>query len=73
MSSPGSEETLSERFTRSSARVAQADQPPPIETMARFPDPADVAPHVVDLAWRLNALGERGDAPQLSGKRYSAS
>ena len=41
--------------------ASHPDPPPPIETMAQFPDPADVAPHVVDLAWRLNALGKRGD------------
>ena len=41
--------------------ASHPDPPPPNETMAQFPDPADVTPHVVDLAWRLNALGERGD------------
>lgn len=50
------------------------DEPSPIETMARFPDPADVAPHVVDLAWRLNALGERGDGMILASLyRYLAN
>ena len=31
--------------------ASHPDPPPPIETMAQFPDPADVALHVVDLAW----------------------
>ena len=53
---------------------AHPDPPPPIETMARFPDPADVAPHVVELAWRLNALGERGDGTILASLyRYLAN
>ena len=50
------------------------DEPPAIKTMARFPDPGDVAPHVVDLAWRLNALGERGDGMILASLyRYLAN
>lgn len=49
-------------------------EPTPIEAMARFPNPADVAPHVVDLAWRLNALGERGDGTILASLyRYLAN
>ena len=31
--------------------ASHPDLLPPIETMPQFPDPADVAPHVVDLAW----------------------
>ncbi len=54
--------------------VGHPDEPPQIETMAHFPDPADVAPHVVDLAWRLNALGERGDGTILASLyRYLAN
>lgn len=50
------------------------EQPPPIETMARFPGPAEIAPHVTDLAWRLNALGERGDGTILASLyRYLAN
>ena len=64
--------------TRSAASsldpAGHPDEPPPIETMARFPEPADVAPHVVDLAWRLNALGERGDGMILASLyRYLAN
>ena len=64
--------------TRSAASsldpAGHPDEPPPIETMARFPEPGDVAPHVVDLAWRLNALGERGDGMILASLyRYLAN
>ena len=54
--------------------TAHPDEPPPTETMAKFPNPADVAPHVVELAWRLNTLGERGDGKILASiYRYLAN
>lgn len=46
----------------------------PMEKMARLLDPAEMPPHVAELAWRLNSLGERGDGRILASLyRYLAN
>ena len=46
----------------------------PMEKMARLLSPADMPPHVAELAWRLNGLGERGDGQILASLyRYLAN
>lgn len=46
----------------------------PVEQMARLLDPSEMPPQVAELAWRLNALGERGDGRILASLyRYLAN
>ena len=54
--------------------TASAREVPKIEKMVRLLDPAEMSSHVADLAWRLNALGERGDGRILASLyRYLAN
>ena len=56
------------------AAIEKGGRPPPMEKMAPLLDPADMSPEVARLAWRLNALGERGDGRILASLyRYLAN
>ena len=50
------------------------NQLPAMEKMARLLSTSDMPPHVVNLAWRLNGMGERGDGRILASLyRYLAN
>jgi len=51
-----------------------ARQDPPMEKMPKALGAPEMSPHVADLAWSLNALGERGDGRILASLyRYLAN